>query len=252
VILWYDWARTGQALNPGYASWNWQTSFSPGVFLRMLAAYTVSPGRGMVVLCPVVVLAALGWRSAWRERPAMAGAVGLIFLAYLLFHAARVAPDPWAWGPRYLVPTVGPLLLLWPWGLRGRRASAAALLGLGVAVQLVSIVVPYGTWLHKVEAQTHTSDAVVFRLRYWPLAGQVDTLRSVETTRLNLAGSGAEGGAVSEEFKQHMRESLDFWWFYAWRLGVPAGRLALPLAALLALVGLSGRRLARELREAGP
>jgi hypothetical protein len=136
--------------------------------------------------------------------------------------------------------------------LRG-RGLAAVLVALGLAVQLVSIVVPYGTWLHKVHDVTYNSDAVVFNLKYWPLAGQIDTLRSVETTRLSLAGSGAEGGAASGEFKDHLRHSLDFWWFYAWRLGVPVRALVIPVAALLLLVAGTGVRLAREVRpEASP
>jgi hypothetical protein len=254
VVLWYDWARTGQALNPGYAAWNWQATLTWRHFLRLLVAYTVSPGRGLLVFCPVALLAVAGWRSAWRERPALAGCSLLILLAYLLFHAARVAPDSWAWGPRYLVPAVGPVMLLAPWGWRALGRSRAgrgfrvALTGLGLVVQVVSIVVPYGTWMHKVHAQTGTSDAVVFALKYWPLAGQIDTLREVETTRLGLAGSGAGGGAASEEFKEHLRHSLDFWWFYAWRLGVPAAALAPAVLALLALIAWSGIVLGGRLR----
>ena len=254
VILWYNWARTGDMLNPGYASWNWEATLTGGHFMRLLAAYTVSPGRGLLVYCPVVLIAAAGWRLAWRERPAVAGCSLLIFLAYLLFHAARVAPDSWAWGPRYLVPALGPIMLLSPWGWRVLRpsrvgrASAFALAALGLCVQLLSIVVPYGTWMHKVHAQTATSDAVVFSLRYWPLAGQIDTLKRLETTRLSLTGSGAEGGAASAEFKDHLRRSLDFWWFYAWRLGVPPWAVLTGLTALLVLTLGAGFCLRQRLR----
>lgn len=185
----------------------------------------------------------------------MAGGVLVIFLAYLLFHAARVAPDSWAWGPRYLVPTVGPLLVVAPWGWRvlqrrrAGRAVAYSLVGLGLIVQLLSIAAPYGTWMHKVHAQTHTSGAVVFSLRYWPLAGQVDTLRRVETSRLTLEGSGITGGAASAEFKDRLRRSLDFWWFYAWRLGVPLGLILAGSLALLLVTGMAGWTLGRRLSE---
>ncbi len=259
VVLWYNWARTGQVLDPGYAAWNWEATLTWQHFLRLLAAYTISPGRGLLVFCPVVLLSVIGWRRVWHEQPVLAASSLLLFLPYLLFHAARVAPDSWAWGPRYLVPVVGPVMLLAPWGWRllterrGGRGVAMAIVGLAVVVQVVSVIVPYGTWMHRVHEQTGTSDAVVFSLRYWPLGGQVDTLRRVEMTRVGLEGSGAAGGATSAEFKERLRRSLDFWWFYAWRLGASPAVLVTMVVGLLMIVLWSGKMVTSRARlgEAG-
>lgn len=254
VCLWYNWVRSGSPLSLGYASWNWEMSLAPEQFWRFLAAYMIGPARGFFSFCPVALLAIIGWRAAYRRIPGEALAVLLMFLAYWLFHAARAAPDSWAWGPRYLVPLVGPVMLLAPWGIERLRSSSAGhkvlltLIALGVSVQLLSIVVPYGIWLHKVCDQTASSRAVVFSLRYWPLKGQVNTLLGVETSPLSLSSSGLQAGSVAEEFKWHLRHSLDFWWFYAWRLGAPWPLILLPLLILVGLVVFSAQALTRRLR----
>lgn len=254
VCLWYNWVRSGSPLSPGYASWNWEMSLAPEQFGRFLLAYAVGPARGFFSFSPVLLLTVIGWRRAYRQIPGEALTVLLMFLAYWLFHAARVPPDSWAWGPRYLVPLVGPAMLLAPWGIERLKNSSwgnkllLALIAIGVAIQLLSLVVPYGTWLHKVCDQTASSRAVVLSLRYWPLKGQVDTLQRVEMTPLSLSNSGLQAGFISEEFKQHLRHSLDFWWFYAWRLGVPGRLILLPLLILAGLVVVSARALTGHLR----
>ncbi len=249
VVLWYNWLRTGSVLGAGYAPWNWEVSLSWEVFGKQLAAYLLAPGRGILVFCPVLVLAIIGAKVAWREQPALVGTVLLLFAPYWLFHAARVAPDSWAWGPRYLVPMLGPLMLLVPWGMRrltasrAGRASLVALVGLSVAVQLLGVVVPYGTWLHRVRAETGRSDAVIFSLRYWPLWGQIYMLSQVSSRRLDPAASGLATGPASESFKQGLRQGLDFWWFTAWRLGTPGYLLLAPCVALVAVALWSGSRI---------
>jgi hypothetical protein len=120
--------------------------------------------------------------------------------------------------------------------------------GLSILVQMLAVVVPYGAWLHRVRAETGRSDAVIFSLRYWPLRGQIHTLGRVRTDRLDPAASGWETGPASEAFKQGLRESLDFWWYAAWRLGVPGYLLVVPCAVLVVAALWSGWRLAAWLR----
>lgn len=248
VVLWYNWLRSGSIWGPGYAPWNWEVSLSWEVFGKQLVAYLLAPGRGILVFCPVVVLAIIGARGAWRKQPALVGAALLLFAPYWLFHAARVAPDSWAWGPRYLVPVLGPLMLLVPWGIgrcaasRAGRVSLGVLVSLSVVAQLLGIVVPYGAWLHQVRAETGRSDAVIFTLRYWPLWGQIHSLSRVSTRRLDLAASGLDTGPASQAFKQGLRQGLDFWWFTAWRLGTPGYLLLVPCVMLVAVALWSGWR----------
>ena len=98
----------------GWFVWPW-----PNLFRLLL-----SPGKGLLLFCPAVVLGGLGWRMLRRKDPLLAwilvGAAGL----RLLFIAARSDwPAGACLGPRYLLMLV-PFLLL-PAGFVADAALAA-------------------------------------------------------------------------------------------------------------------------------
>lgn len=109
----------------------------------------LSPGAGLLWYAPVVVLSATGARRAARTPAGLAAAVGtvgaiLLYASYTGWHGAE------QWGPRYLVPTVGPLAVLAApsiesllAGGRVRTAVLAALVAAGLYVNVPGVLVHY-------------------------------------------------------------------------------------------------------------
>jgi len=119
-----------------------------GAIATGLAGWTMSPGKAVVLFAPPVALAALGWRRLRRRRPLAVGVAVGAAVTWVVFHAglANWEGDE-AFGPRFVVPVLGLLLVPLGAGLEavtGRRlatAAAAAVVALGVAVQLVGVSV---------------------------------------------------------------------------------------------------------------
>ncbi len=111
--------------------------------LPALAAFTLSPGAGVLWYCPPLLLCLVGlyrWCAAepWLCRAVVVGCVVFIgFLSFLTFFNG----DP-AWGPRYLTPLFALLWLFAPAGAAVLRPlPVRALLVLGVVVQLLGLSV---------------------------------------------------------------------------------------------------------------
>lgn len=107
------------------APWVWRTPLGEG-----LAGLLVSPGRGLFVFSPVLVLVIPGMVLAWRRGPSLLRyltvAAGLFTLLYAKFAYWWAG---WVYGPRYFA-DVSPILclLLCPvvWAFGSRRAFRAA------------------------------------------------------------------------------------------------------------------------------
>lgn len=130
----------GDPLATGYGEdlGRWTTPWSTG-----LAGLLLSPGRGLLVYFPAVVLALAGSVVVWRRAPwAVVWAWGC-FLALLLLHARWFGWDGgWCWGPRFLVPALPLLALLAAAGVGGSPPRSAARLG-GLGLVLGSALVSW-------------------------------------------------------------------------------------------------------------
>ncbi len=81
--------------------------FHLSVFPSGFAGLLFSPGWGLVWYCPAVVLAAVGCRSVDRAKRPEVATILLVFVAFLVLHSCYKFWDAgWAWGPRYLLPTL--------------------------------------------------------------------------------------------------------------------------------------------------
>jgi hypothetical protein len=112
----FDWARfgnvfeTGRGVDPAVAA-----RYDYGRFVapwRGLVGLLLSPGKGILFYCPVVILGALGWFSMRRKLPGVATAILVATVIRVGFIASR---SDWhggfAHGPRLLF-TLVPFLVL--------------------------------------------------------------------------------------------------------------------------------------------
>lgn len=94
--------ETGRGVDPELAR-----AFGYGVFTapwRGLYGLLLSPGKGVLLYAPAVIVGAIGWRAFHRERPFTARVLAVAAITRILFLAAR---SDWhagfCLGPRYLV-----------------------------------------------------------------------------------------------------------------------------------------------------
>ncbi len=257
VSLWYNALRTGSAVAPGYSPGNYMPTTALAHLATAVFGNTFSTGRGFFVYSPIALLMFWGIRPLWRKcRPQSILIWSLVLLNFIFFCARPGWYTIWPWGPRYLV-VLAPLVMvavgfglarLWP--RRVGRGIIVALIAISVLVQLLAIVVPYGTYLHYVEDTTGTWRTPISDPRYFPILGQVHTLQRVRFDRVPPAA--LSGGYVAQEVKTNIRHSLDFWWIYAYRLGVPPVVWAPLVAVLLAAAVMIGWRLRRLVRLPAP
>lgn len=141
--------RFGQPFDFGYDASETVPHMPPQLFRladvpRGLVMSLVTPGKGLLVWAPALLLAAASMRDFWRRQPAVAMGVALCGITGLLFFAAYLFPEAgYSHGPRTLVPIV-PLLLLpaiaHPIEQRSRAAViACAAIGFTIALLATSI-----------------------------------------------------------------------------------------------------------------
>jgi hypothetical protein len=182
---WYSLRRDG-SLVPAVYGGSFSTPLPNGLYGLLL-----SPGKSLFVYNPFLLLAIPGAVALWRRDRAATALLVMLMAARALLYARW---SDWAggvsWGPRFLMPAVGPLALLAVYGvsriLRLRRpwlrvpaAAVAALAVLGGAVNVASVWVNYGSsarWVTAVPAEeaarrhayVHTfgGSAIAYNLRH--------------------------------------------------------------------------------------
>jgi hypothetical protein len=249
IFVWYNTVRTGSALDAGYPPGSVATVLDPARVAVALYGNMLSSGRGLLLFSPILVLGLWGIGGFWRQHRAEAAFVYSLIIANYLFFATRGNwATIWPWGPRYIEPLT-PLLIV-PvafavgdlWGRTKGRRAIVTLVAVSAAVQVLAILVPYGSWLHKVRP-VHGERGCVFDWQCNPLWGQIDTLTRVSFEPMSASDLTDAGGPMDVEAKGAFRETLDFWFVYAFRLGAPALLWALPCLALVATSALASRRL---------
>ncbi len=111
ALLWaaYNQARFGSPVATGYAEElsRWTTPWPEG-----LAGLLISPGRGLLIYCPLLAGALICLPTFRRQRPILAllGPMGLAILL-ALYSRWWAWEGGWCWGPRFLVPALPWLLL---------------------------------------------------------------------------------------------------------------------------------------------
>ena len=140
VVGFYNWSRFGSAIEFGYGSTPW-TKSAPLNFLGLL----FSPGKGLVLYSPLVVLGALGLPRMWRQDRHLALALLSFFLSLTFLSGASTYWGDEVWGPRYIVPAAWALLVPIAWwaGTVARRRVLAAVACIGIVVQVIGVSTQY-------------------------------------------------------------------------------------------------------------
>ncbi len=151
VIAWYNWSRYGSVTEFGYGGAPLTLS-GPLNFLGLL----FSPGKGLVLYSPLVVLGALGLPRMWRADANLTLALLAFFVGLTALSGVSTYWGDEVWGPRYIVPAAWALLVPIAWWASTvtRQKVVAGVACLAVLVQVVGIAAPYSRYANVVRAMT--------------------------------------------------------------------------------------------------
>jgi len=257
LVFVYNAYRFGNPFEYGYRGIAWDTPILTGLYGQLL-----SPGKGLLIFMPVLILGILGWRSFWKQNRVWGSLFFGLVIAFLIPHALY---NYWegggGWGPRLLLPII-PFILL-PAGMIIQQSSSrrygqlalAFIVALSVIIQILGVSVNWARHLQNIYERSSSAaeyyDKVVFHWAYSPILGQIQSLREVVSilrmpssleSLLKLVShsiSSTPAGDWPIRAVNLLSMNLpDSWFFYLYFLGVPIIYLAI-IAALLVLSGFA-------------
>ena len=142
LALAYNYARWGSVTATGYGPY--LDAFFGGSIFDGAWGMLASPNKSALLYSPPLIFAALGAPAAFRAKPRLAFAiVALCVPTFLVYCTYRSWSGDYAWGPRFFVWMVPPLLVPIAWFVdnltRAKRAVAAAVIAAGIVIQLLGI-----------------------------------------------------------------------------------------------------------------
>ena len=255
----YNWQRFGSLFSTGYHEIAWTTPFPLGLYGLLF-----SPGKGILVYTPMLILGLGAWAVFFRRHRAEAWLMAGLWLAWLAFYAPyNFWTGGFNWGPRFLLPVLPfgflPLgALLEESQSRLVTALFAILFAVGLLIQTSAILVDHSRYLYQVLAdanQTRAYDKTVFQTDYsplwqqWPVAVELiraytrpETWQAATNSLQALATSPAASDVpngrdlLTAEFMR--RNTPNFWWLHA-RLLDPARPGPLVLVAPWMILALA-------------
>jgi hypothetical protein len=146
VDIWYDWVRYGKPFQIAYAADGLGFTFP---LLKGIYGLLLSPGAGLFVFVPVLVIGLFGFPNFRRRWPLECALVVAVVGVRVLFYAGWWSWDGGvSWGPRFLVPIL-PLMMIGLGFLAAngwRRVGLWVAAGLSVGVQLLGQLIWFVTW----------------------------------------------------------------------------------------------------------
>lgn len=148
AVAWYNWSRFGSVTNFGEA----ESALTLSAPLNMLGLL-FSPGKGLLLYSPLVVLGALGMPRLWRQDRSFAAAL-LCLLAVMT--AVAGSTTYWGdetWGPRYIVPIAWTLLVPIAWWVDSlaRRRILIWFTVVACSIQVISVGTQYAWYMPVVQ-----------------------------------------------------------------------------------------------------
>jgi hypothetical protein len=266
ILLALNWIRFGNPLQLGLPLP--ATAYQQSLPQAAVAALglLVSPGKGVLLFCPVFLLAGFGFRDLLQRDRALAWTTAATVALTVAFYARLTFwHGDWAWGPRYLVPVL-PLLALWvaPLFQRGAagtspllRIALPALVAAGALISASAIAVSYAQVLAVISIDAGPPDATVadpgyyFTPRFSQLGHQAQGVRAVllgpnPSVTVRVAPRVPAGfKAVGDSIRHGPLYSPDIWWVSGVVPDPPPRSIGVVVGLLLILSGIAGGQLAR-------
>ncbi|UCC86213.1 MAG: hypothetical protein JSV81_15325 [Anaerolineales bacterium] len=197
-IAYYNLARYGDPFNTGYLA---EESFS-GIWWQGVAGMLVSPGRGLLLYAPVLLMAFLAAPTFYRRHRAEAALAWAVILVHLLLYGKWFMwHGGFAWGPRFMVPTLPFFVIgLVPairWGTESKwwRACFLALAVLSTLIQVLGLSVHFELFQYRLldTGLPLFAPITFFASRYSPLVGQFQFLRPENLDFAWITGGRMDG-----------------------------------------------------------
>jgi hypothetical protein len=241
--------RAGSATALGYSNVPLDGNLWEG-----LSGLVLSPGKGIVIYAPIVIVAMAALPIAISRRRSEVTLLTAICTANLILFARFPS---WhgdsAWGPRYLNITLPLMVLLVAPALSGRRWQQATLVTAvaGILINSLGAMVYFNQNFAQVQRELSTAgvtdpvylDAIHFTVRRSPVVGHAGLLDdSVRGTSRDIrSGSASYPGTSQKRLYSYFRPQIDTWWYWIRTWQAPAW-LLLFLPGLLAGGALGWRR----------
>ena len=236
LVFWYNQIRFGSSIEAGYSVWARQrgiSNFSNPAYLGVIGEL-FSPGKGVFVYCPLLILGIFASRVFYHRNRPIAVLTFSATIMYTVFFSTYVAwHGDLAWGPRYLT-FLMPLWILAIGSARGKMEYQKSvywsrmrgiLIGLSCTIQLTAVMVDMNLHYFRLLRLGIIQDVETYRYpmaiylnpRFSPLVDRfAEVGQMLGLTRQNhwLAGNSCIA-------MDGLTPSLDFWWWHNWSKGMP-------------------------------
>jgi len=193
-LLGFNLARYGNPLNTGYLP---QETFS-AIWWQGIAGQLVSPGRGFLWYNPILLLGFFGVRYFWRNhRTELWGIATVILIHLLLYGKWFMWHGGFAWGARFMVPTLPFWIILLAPVLENASRRTKWLIGglwaISALMQIPGAAVDFDLWQNRLleTGLPLFAPETFFRWQFSPL---LQTWQFIRVPNLDVAW--VVGGAV--------------------------------------------------------
>jgi hypothetical protein len=226
VFFWYNFVRFGSIFETGYSLWAVEKGFNNfGTPLLLgLSGELVSPGKGLLVYCPIFLLTLAGTKGFLARQRDLGTAVIAASVIYLVFFAKyRVWHGDIAWGPRFLTFLMPYWILIagaaWE-KLQKTKAVrlqrvAFGIVGVSFLFQLAGVMVDMNLHymrllstgvIEHVESYSY-SPGLYFSFRHSPLVDRFGEIgQALNIMPVTGVGKAADPAEIAT------RPEIDFWW----------------------------------------
>ncbi|MEW5980594.1 MAG: hypothetical protein AB1898_32845 [Acidobacteriota bacterium] len=235
IDLWTNFARFGSPFSTGYSKWAeyHQVSLFSFPLWKGLLGLLVSPGKGLLVYCPLVLAGLLCFRDFFRWRKELAIAVACAIVLYLSLFGTYIAwHGDFAWGPRYLTFLLPYLILplgVWMDALvansrRNQRVLFWGLAASSFAIQWSAVSIDMNVHFLRLQTAGILSRDVTWRTYALPDSLNFDPANSPLIWRFfelrdafvqpKIFSGPKDEQRWKQVFTTPQREpELDFWWY---------------------------------------